>query len=364
MEGFCTFVLDGAAVHPPFRFDEKADKLEVSEIRALDASNETRRYRIPHTDLKSWLDQTPPYDEIGASALLLRTVWVQLNKEMRPWQLCVRKSDLDVILQKFEIEEAYQYGFTSPGNFAVIPGCRAKKDSDTLVFSLCVLDLFAVSWKYDTESGRTDSVCWTSDWICEAMQDVMSQRQEWARHPLFLALVACVMLNSLLDRDLTREVKNIATVENRTGCRGFKYTFVGIARGDYATLSQRMSGCAVLLSGLDRICKVLNEFLGDLSSYSQRYGVSDIHGLRDVNSEVEKCIESLQRRLKMQKIQIDYLSRRVEVQLTAVSNALVILHIPAWLAEPFSFTVIQSHSSERSKTWHRGSQRLTHSGIG
>ena len=181
-------------------------------------------------------------------------------------------------------------------------------------------DLFAVVWTRDTASGKTEGICWADDWISGTMQDVMSHLKGWALHPLFLALVVSVMLGYLLDRDLDREVKSIAAVENRTRYTGIKYTSVGIAEGDFPSLSERMSGCAVSLAGLARISDVLNDFLGEMSNYSQQYGVKDDPKLKHISLKVDECVETLRRRLRMQNIQVEYLSRRVEVQLRAVSN--------------------------------------------
>ena len=318
MDGTCCFVLDNAAVYPSFCFDEKSKKITVSEIRASIPSYEGSRIQVPNVDVGCWLTKDE-LCETGNSAIL-RLVWIPLHKKVRPWQLGICKASLDAVLKEFKIAEAYRYGFTSPANFAIVPGCQTD-DADTLVFSLCMPDLFAVAWKYDARSGRTDGVCWAPDWISQTMQDFLSRQKGWVRHPLFLALGACVMLVYLLDRDLAREVMNVTAVENRTRYHGFKHTSVGIARGDYASLSQRMSGCAVSFAGLERIYKVLNEFLGDLSFYMQRYGVSDDHGSESINLEMDRCVKTMERRLKMQKIQIDYLVQRVEVQLTAVSAA-------------------------------------------
>ena len=321
MDGFCTFVFDRSFVTPSWRFNETSDKLDISEIYSQHHSYEVHRSQLPDVDVGTWLTKDCPY-ETKAPALL-RLVWIPLHREIPPWQFQIRKSSLDRILQDFEIEEAYKYSFTNPGSFFNIPVCRGD-DSDILKFSMCVRDVFAVAWKYDTRSGRTESICWADDWVFEAMRDAMSQQKGWAQHPLFLALVASVMLGYLLDRDMGLMVQNIAAVENRTGYHGFKHRFATSypgATGDYASLSAKMSGCAVTLAGMDRIQKVLNEFLGDISSYSQRYRVNDNSSLGGINLEVDKCVETLKRRLKMQKIQIDYLTRRDEVQLTAVSDA-------------------------------------------
>ena len=82
---------------------------------------------------------------------------------------------------------------------------------------------------------------------------------------------------------MNREVKSIAAVENRTRYHGLKSTSVGIAKGDHASLSERMSGCAVSLAGLERISKVLKEFLAKIFIYSQRYGIIGNPQLEEVN---------------------------------------------------------------------------------
>ncbi len=173
------------------------------------------------------------------------------------------------------------------------------------------------------------------------------------------------MLGYLLDRDLDREVKSIAAVENRTRYHGFRNTSVGIAEGDYASLSERMSGCAMSLAGLERISKVLNEFLGEISIHTQCCGFKDDPKLGNVNLKVDECVETLKRRLKMQNIQIDYLSRRVEVQLRAVSDASFVPQLPTRHplvspADPDSDTAIQPHSPKRSQSRYCSSRRLAH----
>ncbi len=318
MEGLSTFVLDRATLYSSFCFNEQSDKFDVSEIQPSRTSHELHSTQISDVSLGLWLTKDSPGETEAPT--LLRLVWVRLHKDARPWQFNVRRSSLYAVLEKFKITDAYRYGFTSPGSFAMIP-VDQKKHPNMLIFSLCMPDLFAVSWNYDVSSGRTEGCFWASEWVSETMKDTMSRQKGWAQHPLFLALVASVTLGYLLDRDLDREVKSIAAVENRTKYHGFKYSSVGVAEGGYASLSQKMSGCAVSLAGSERIHKILNEFLADITFYSQRYGVNDEVDSGSVNLEVGKCVETLKRRLKMQKIQIDYLSRRVEVQLTAVSIA-------------------------------------------
>lgn len=109
MNIFYAFVLDRAAVHPSFFFNENPVKLDASEIYALPPSYQLQRVQVPGVDVEAWLVGESPY-ESGIPALL-RLVWVPLHKEARPWQLDTRKYSLDAVLETFQIEEAYQHSF-------------------------------------------------------------------------------------------------------------------------------------------------------------------------------------------------------------------------------------------------------------
>ncbi len=171
MESLCAFLLDRASVYPSFCFNEESKELDFSEIRSFNPSYECHRKQVPDSDISPWLTKNSSH-ETEASALLC-LIWIRLHKNVQPWRLNIQKYSLDAVLESFKIEEAYRYSITSPDIFAIMPA-RQTEHPNTHVFSLCMPDLFGVSWTHDTESGRTESVCWADDWISEAMQDVMS----------------------------------------------------------------------------------------------------------------------------------------------------------------------------------------------
>ena len=113
-------------------------------------------------------------------------------------------------------------------------------------------------------------------------------------------------------------------MEKRTKYHHLTATGTEIAKGNYASLSQTMSGSATVFAEAERHHKILNEFLDDISLYSQRYTANDDPSFGNVKLEMGDCVEMLRRRSKMQKIQLDHFSRRVEIQLTAVSKALLV----------------------------------------
>ena len=307
------FVLDSANRYHQIGFSEEPDKLEVIEIRPSDNSHELQRMQISDANVGLWSTRNS-LDETEAPALL-RLVWVR----RRDGEVDTRRSSLDTVLKNFELEEALRYSFAIPAVFALMP-VRQTEHSDTLTFLLCVRSLLGIAWKHDTRSGRTEGVFWGNHWNYQTMWHMMNKTKEWARHPLFLALVVSVMLGNLLDESLDTENVNISAVEARTKYHGYTDIGVEIAHGDYTSLSQRMSACAGLLAVTERDHKVLDEFLIHISLYSQRYDVGDDPSSRKVRLEVEDCVVTLKRRLNMQKIRLDFYTRRVEIQLTAVRD--------------------------------------------
>ena len=306
-------MLDSANFYDDISFSEEPDKLEIIEIRPSHSSLAIQRTPIPDANVRLWSTKNSS-DETEAPALL-RLVWVR----MLDLRFDTRKSSLDAVLKNFELEEAYRYSFTYPAFFAPI-SARQTEHSNTLAFSLGVTQSFGVAWKHDVTSGRTEGVFWGNDWAYELMWHVMNKTEEWARHPLSLALVASIVLGKSVDIDLNTQNGNINAVEARTRYHGFNLTGAQTAEGDYTSLSQKMSACAGVLASVDCGLKILYEFLFDISLYSQRYEVRDDPSSTKIRLGMEDCVETLKRKLKMQKIQLDLSARRVEIQLTAVRD--------------------------------------------
>ena len=308
------FVLDSATRYSHFSFSEEPDKLEATEIRSSHTSYELRKSQMPDVNVGLWSAKNS-WDGTEAPAWL-RLVFIRTRQ---PWEFDILKSSLDILLKNFELEEAYRYSFIPPSVFALMP-IQQTEHSNTLTFSLGMTGFFGIAWKHNTRSRKTEGVVGGEDWVLETMRGVMNKKKEWARHPLFLALVASVVVGNSLDEGLYTENCNINAVEARTRYHGFIVDSAEIAQGDYTSLSQRMSGCAGVLAFLERTHRVLNDILIDISLYTQRYDVRDDPSSRKVRLEVEDCVETLRRKLKMQKIQLVFFTRRVEIQLTAVRD--------------------------------------------
>ena len=309
------FVLDISRRYEKIRFSEEPDKLEVIEIRPSHSSYEFQRTQIPDVNVGLWSTKSS-LDETEAPAML-RLVCVRMP---RPYECDARKSSLDILLENFKLEEAYRYSFTQPAVHGLMP-VRQTEQSDMPTFSLCTPSQFGIAWKYDSRSGTIEGLIWADDWRYETMWRTITMTKQWAQHPLFLALVASDMLAVSLADCLATENAKLNAVEARTRYHGFTSMLARTAEGDYPSLSQKMGGCAGMLALAERGYKVFNEILGDITFFSQPYNVTDDPSSRKSRSEVEDYVETLKRRSKMQKIELDFLSQRVEIQLTAVRDA-------------------------------------------
>ena len=317
MEGFYAS-LNGPAtqdIRPKFQLNKAAKTVMISEVFPGQTRNELNQSTI--TEIFAPI---PSLAKGGMQAVpgaygngFLRLVWIPLHKAERPFMLDVNKTDLDTLLSNFQLCGSWLYAFTSTGGLAVLPSFD-KCAGSPVEYAVFMPDLFAISWNHDAVRKQTRAICWGDDWIRSAMQDILSYTCSLADHVMFPALLASMMLNRLLDRDLTRLTSSIAEVENRTQYHPWRHTASGVATGSYASLSATMSGCASALAGLDRIARVLQTIIEATAARQiMNEAVTQDKSFMNLNDEVNGCINVLKERVKMAEVQIKFLTRRAEV---------------------------------------------------
>lgn len=314
----CDF-LSVHAVYPCFDYNEDCDAIYVSETsRPVQSKVELRRRKFSEL-----FEQSPSLCKTTlrdtGDDVLLRLAWVTLHKDPIPWKLDIKNSDLNLILESFNITPGYRYTFSAPGGIAFIPA-QAQEDPQDLVCSVFILDMFAIIWNHDFTTHRTSALCWGDQWVIETMHSLLTHLKPLSQHPIFPALLAATLLGRLLERVLNRLVNSIEAVENRTQFHSRRHTATGIADGSYASLSAQMSGCASTLAGMERITRVFHMILDSILNYEpRRHGIETYEEIELVSGEVNVCACVLRDRLAMEEVQIRFLSRRVDIQLTAVS---------------------------------------------
>lgn len=325
IDGLYNFYKDHGVPYNSYDFSIICDDVEITETtKANDITAQAiKTRRLPNSELETWLlDNSTSRTTTTEPSSQFQMAWIPLIKDSNPWRYQIRKSSFDLVLYNFQIEAAVGYCSTATAglaNFEV-----STEEGVIQNYSIFLSDLLTVSWSYNSRNRRTRGVCLGDPWIISTSQNLLKYQTSLLSHPMALGYIVAMVLGHLVDRDLLREKRIVAEIENRTGYHGWKQSFAGIAKGDYGTLSARMSGCATSLSGLKRITKVLGQTLKFVAMPSKQEG--DTLRLSTEQTQITEQIRGdpeiiLTQRLEVQEIQLDFLIRRAEIQLTAVSRA-------------------------------------------
>lgn len=314
MEGLYNFYADHGVRYISHAFNTSCQDFEVTDALI---GVETRRthiqtIRMLDSNIDNWL-------RTQERSSGLHVVWVPLLKDTMPWHYEIRESTFDAISKHFHVQKALRYGSTAAAGFA---NFRAGNITS---YSAFLSDLLVFAWSFDASTGTTRGICLGDPWIISTAQNVLQYQSALIGHPMAVGYIVIIILGTLMDRDLLRENRNIAEVENRTGYHGWKNSVAGVAKGEYATLSARMSGCATSLAGQQRIAKVSRgalAFVSTMSSEHHMRGYSQSLQERiSLSAKTMKDFDAiLGTRLDVQGSQLEFLNQRTQIQLTAVRH--------------------------------------------
>lgn len=366
MEGLYNFYADHGVRYTSHAFNTSCQDFEVT-----DALIGVETIRLLDSNIDNWLRT-----QDGSSGLHM--VWVPLLKDTMPWRYEIRESTFDAISKHFHVEKALRYGSTAAAGFANF------RTGNVTSYSAFLSDLLVFAWSFDASTGTTRGICLGDPWIISTAQNLLPYQSALIGHPMAVGYMVIIILGTLMDRDLLRENRNIAEVENRTGYHGWKKSFAGVAKGEYATLSARMSGCATSLAGQQRIAKVSREALAFVSTISSEHhmnGYSQFLQERiSLSAKTMKDFDTiLGTRLDVQESQLEFLKQRTQIQLTAVRYLSPIdflytlqnLKFASKFGEILKYlhaitdkvVALQSDCSKRCKAQHRNRKRLKNSCI-
>ncbi|KAL9633644.1 MAG: hypothetical protein Q9164_004579 [Protoblastenia rupestris] len=250
---------------------------------------ETRR--IADVDIVSWLDQRGAVgDSDKKSCGIMRMVWVNRDVNLYPWKCEISKRNQELVLERFEVKRARQ--LVPDGGFICLPA----EDRQAL-------------WWGDNDYALSPRIL-----------NVLKYQTNLVGHPMFMALVAAIIILQSSQDAIELNRDKINRVEHRTQHSHFHSSKRPIAAGSYASLSAMMSGSATHLAGIETTSGTLREILDALSEYQWPQDVERPEWAGKVVKEVDECVKVLRQRLKAQELKIRYLSRRADVQLTALFN--------------------------------------------
>lgn len=326
MEGLCKFYKDRGRDYLSRSYDESRDNISVSDIWLCPKrmSFDMRSSSVSSEHIGDWLDSMNTQKSAArddADYLVLSVICIAYRTDSFPWLSRIRKTDLELVLKKFQIGKAYQYCHTGLAGMAASPKHECEQ-GDLRTYSIFNSNMFSLAWSHDSTTHVSQGSCFADEWITSSMHSVLESQRNMAIHPMFLAAVIGLTVTLGFDQRLESDGVAIMEVERRTGYHAWPGMPSETAQGNYAVLSVRMSGVASQLAETKRTTKVLHEVIGFISQYSTQnandYAGTDLI-LQKSEVAMKECLAILKSRLAMQEIQIDFLLHRSQIQLTAVS---------------------------------------------
>ena len=298
---------------------EKHDGFDVSEIYQ---ENGTPYFDTKHIDDSMaawWLDGLGEVnDSIDRKSRHLAIIWIRGNVSVWPWNVEIKRETENLILGRLQLRQARQIIPVSGGLVRLLENSKSRHS-----FALYMFERFILVWTHDTSTGRTVAVCWNDEiWFPRSdFQNVIEKQATLVKHPMYVGYCAAISMTRQHECDIERNRNSIIGVEARTSHNTFYKNWTA-AEGSLAALSAEMSGCTQYLACTDKELDIMREVLDlviDDEWTASRGQVESSHG---AFRNLKRCALVLRQRLQAQKREIRYVTRRAEVQLTAVSDNL------------------------------------------
>lgn len=280
-------------------------------------------------------------------SLILRLVW--LTVDVAKQQVNISEPIEKEILKEFGIGLAHSYFKTFTSGITALPK-RCMDDTERQAFAFCFAPKLALLWSHTQSNlqhpaeGRavTEGIVYTKATpqlqtqprLQKTTLEQMISNIPWdnrtCRSPAIPALMLSLLLGQQIQQTQTNIVRELREVEMRTGHHDFHHQ-TQPAPDELSRLSARLSGYATRLASVSRKTTMVGELLSFIRSTehaekTRRRPINMSHDASGMSTEEEDLLQHnvqvLQHRLNMQKLETDFILKRVEVQLKAVGSAL------------------------------------------
>lgn len=300
--------------------------IDVSEIPrpGSGGSRDTPSHRTLRTDeLEHWL---------SAHTSVLQMVWVEHDTASQRSNISSRAASS--IFSAFGLEVAYKYSRTCfAGAAQVSPMASPGDQSESFAFSY--YPKMMLLWTYDVAKKSTRGICFAGRDQILVFKELLDERWLPLSQPMTIGLLASLVLGGEVDRAQKDIKTEVSKVEVRTGCHRWHNRSEDPAQEDLAVLFASMSGSATKTASISKKIEILQE-LGNfclvhtaeifpLSADDNSEANYDGNNTRDKDEmdELQKDISLVRQRAKMQQVNADLITRRIDIQLNAVSNDLI-----------------------------------------
>ncbi|KAF2104874.1 hypothetical protein NA57DRAFT_71077 [Rhizodiscina lignyota] len=303
-----------------YEYDEEAPEILVREVLCDQQSNsyEAKSRIIAGTDIGVWLQNENQDKNDNRIIPALQLVWVNwCNNSL----MHIRKDWEEQILNSFNLTAAKHYAGVTRYSFARFE--ERTGSSDSTKSYLVRSPLLCLIWSYDKSLGRNRGIFVADPWLRHQMSHLLEcVNGSTLHHPMFLAEVASMVLNSHHDFWLSAAERDIRPAEARTGFGGAMRKHPP-AQKALSELSAQMSGVKVNLAASDvglAFNKRLNRFIWEnLQDYSNAPDGSPQLAAFDAGKKalMASC-EATKDRLDCVHDRLDEYVKRADNQLTAL----------------------------------------------
>ena len=338
--------------HDVFTDREEIDVCEVDQ----DARTNTRKTQyqtISKDGLPGWLGHN----------VVCRMVWV--SRDAAELRNDIATPVLFQLLDAFGLKSAYSYYSTAFAGAASLPPQRTAS-GNIRSYSFCYHPKIILLWSRNASQNCIQGICFAGKAQITAFQELLNVRWPFLEHDMMPAFLCSVLLSSEVNTTQNAVKQEVRETEVRTGFHRWSGRREQRASGDLSALSAKMSGCASKYASVARKMQVvedLNEFIleqiSDLRDSLSGVGPATQSGVRKLNEHgraLEKHVQLMQRRVKMQQVDVEFFEQRVTVQLNAVSRLFLFCNErnilkPHLIEQNTNFDVthaaLQSHRPER-----------------
>jgi hypothetical protein len=301
---------------------------EVIEAWLRHSSGQIEMHRKPvhFKELDNWLAEETDGDGDTKQSLVLRIALI--GCDIRKRKLKLSGDVMKTLLKSFDLELAYKYSQSCITNISAIPPLSDEYQA----YSFCYMPKLAAIWahrRFDAESP-TDRSYLTQGLIFldESNMLFLSEvfRTPWStplyESPMFPALLLSLILSTQIHQGEEKVKLKIRASER---CASFKMPSQGYDKavmGLFISLAAEADRCAVKLGSLSRKSKMVEKALKFiLKNTSEHRG--DGTSSKSLSDEACQLLKShvllLEDRLEMQLVDIEYTSKRVQLQINIVS---------------------------------------------
>lgn len=299
-------------------FNDINDEITVIELTRSAAGGPVQWIvlRIQGAEKDAWISKDTAHSDRIVLLQLLQVCLDDENQSERG-RLDINRHNFHAIISKFDLDDIVAYGKSSVQSFGQISESDGKNDSTFT--AVHITDYFVQFHKCHGGSGATRGIYWAGQRVLPFLQNAIIQQRALARHPFFLNLCTTIAFEIAIATRLSSMSELIAGIEYRTGFKIWDLHCFQPVEGSHSAISAMTSGYATSLAANKRLNRLTRCILMSFDKHSNAQadvvGRLEQHQINLFVSQVDLLLQQNETQL----ILIDYVTTRIQNQLTAVS---------------------------------------------